>query len=89
MSSVYNWEITRDYVDGAETGLTGPRNKSRHTANETAFRMFGYSARYKRPHNRAPPRPVAGVFFCLLRARQLIRPRDACRVPAETYGADP
>tara|TARA_R110000787_G_scaffold51479_1_gene121985 strand:- start:151 stop:414 length:264 start_codon:yes stop_codon:yes gene_type:complete len=40
MSSVYNWEITRDYVDGAETGLTGPRNKSRHTANETAFRMF-------------------------------------------------
>ena len=41
MASVYNWEITRDYIDnGAETGLTGPRNKSRHTANETAFKMY-------------------------------------------------
>ena len=41
MVSSYNWIITRDYIDnGAETGLTGPRNKSRHTANETEFRMY-------------------------------------------------
>ena len=41
MASIYNWTITRDYIEnGAETGLTGPRNKSRHTANETAFRMY-------------------------------------------------
>ena len=41
MSSIYNWTITKDYIgNGAETGLTGPSNKSRHTANETAFRMF-------------------------------------------------
>lgn len=41
MGSTYNWTITRDYIDsGAEDGLTGPRNKSRHTANETAFKMY-------------------------------------------------
>jgi len=41
MASTYNWTITRDYIgNGAETGLTGPRNKSRHTANETEFRMY-------------------------------------------------
>jgi hypothetical protein len=41
MASIYNWTITRDYIEnGAETGLTGPRNKSRHTANETAFKMY-------------------------------------------------
>ena len=40
MSSIYNWTITRDHIDGSETGLTGPANKSRHTANEAHFRMF-------------------------------------------------
>jgi hypothetical protein len=41
MASVYNWAITRDYIDnGSEIGLTGPSNKSRHTANETAFKMY-------------------------------------------------
>lgn len=40
MSSIYNWTITRDHLDGSETGLTGPANKSRHTANEAHFRMF-------------------------------------------------
>ena len=41
MASVYNWIIRRDHVgNGAENGLTGPRNKSRHTANETAFQMY-------------------------------------------------
>ena len=41
MASVYNWAITRDYIDnGAETGLTGPRNFTPHTANETAFRLY-------------------------------------------------
>ena len=41
MASIYNWSITRDYIgNGAETGLTGPRNKSRHTENETEFRMY-------------------------------------------------
>ena len=41
MASIYNWTITRDYIEsGAENGLTGPSNKSRHTANETDFRMF-------------------------------------------------
>ena len=41
MASTYNWTITRDYIDnGAETGLTGPFNKSRHTDNETEFRMY-------------------------------------------------
>lgn len=41
MASTYNWTITRDYIgSGAETGLTGPFNKSRHTENETEFRMY-------------------------------------------------
>ena len=41
MGSIYNWAITRDYINhGAETGLEGPRNLTPHTANETAFRMF-------------------------------------------------
>ena len=41
MASAYNWTITRDYIDnGSEIGLTGPINKSRHTANETAFKMY-------------------------------------------------
>ena len=41
MTSIYNWVITRDYINGGEeTGLTGPSNKSRHTANEAAFKMF-------------------------------------------------
>lgn len=41
VASSYNWQITRDYVgSGAKTGMTGPSNKSRHTANETAFKMF-------------------------------------------------
>ena len=41
MASIYNWVIIRDYIDnGAETGLTGPRNKSLHTENETEFRMY-------------------------------------------------
>ena len=40
MSSIYNWAITIDHLDGSETGLVGPRNKSRHTGNEAAFRML-------------------------------------------------
>ena len=41
MGSIYNWTITRDYINhGAETGLEGPRNLTPHTANETAFQMF-------------------------------------------------
>ena len=41
MSSTYTWCITRDYIgNGAETGVAGPFNKSRHTANETAFKMY-------------------------------------------------
>jgi|TARA_R100001143_G_C3335217_1_gene121449 hypothetical protein len=41
MSSEYNWTITKDYIEsGANTGLTGPSNKSRHTANEASFKMF-------------------------------------------------
>ena len=41
MGSIYNWTISRDYINhGAENGLTGPRNSSRHTANGTAFQMF-------------------------------------------------
>jgi len=41
MSSVYNWEITRDYINhGAETGLEGPRNLTPHTANKTEFQMY-------------------------------------------------
>ena len=41
MSSIYNWTITHDYIEGgAEIGLSGPRNKSRHVDNETDFQMF-------------------------------------------------
>jgi|TARA_R110002167_G_scaffold44594_1_gene134034 hypothetical protein len=41
MSSIYNWIITKDYIsNGRESGLTGPHNKSRHTANESNFRMY-------------------------------------------------
>ena len=40
MASTYNWTISKDHLDGRETGLTGPRNKCRHTANETKFRMY-------------------------------------------------
>ena len=41
MSSIYNWTITKDHIEkGKENGLTGPANKSRHTANEAQFRMF-------------------------------------------------
>tara|TARA_R110002095_G_scaffold194739_1_gene173147 strand:- start:247 stop:516 length:270 start_codon:yes stop_codon:yes gene_type:complete len=41
MSSTYNWAITKDYIsNGTELGLTGPHNKSRHTANELNFRMY-------------------------------------------------
>tara|TARA_R110002167_G_scaffold359_4_gene1717 strand:- start:209 stop:487 length:279 start_codon:yes stop_codon:yes gene_type:complete len=41
MSSTYNWIITKDYIsNGMDSRLTGPRNKSRHTANESNFRMY-------------------------------------------------
>ena len=39
--SRYSWLITHDFIEeGLEIGLTGPSNKSRHTAHEAAFRMF-------------------------------------------------
>jgi hypothetical protein len=41
MSSTYNWIIAKDYIsNGMDSRLTGPRNKSRHTANESNFRMY-------------------------------------------------
>jgi len=40
MASIYNWTVTNDWTGGGEKGLTGPMNKSRHTANETDFRIY-------------------------------------------------
>jgi len=40
MTSEYNWIITTDHINDVEKGLTGPSNKSRHTANETDFQLL-------------------------------------------------